>query len=132
MITASWPLARKDESSIQLAEERGVPVTVVLRKKPEEAAQTTRRFFVAAIKRELPEIAEKMAASVGIMDLRASIIGQALNIYSRYRTILDADGTPLKPHIASRIIEQELDTILSPLYIEKKENKEESSNGRES
>ncbi len=132
MITASWPLARKYESSIQLAEERGIPVTVVLRKKPEGATQTTRRFFVAAVKRELPEIAEKMAASVGIMDLRASIIGQALNIYSRYRTILDADGTPLKPHIASRIIEQELDTILSPLYIEKKENKEESSNGRES
>ena len=116
MITASWPLARKYEDTIELAESRGIPITVVIRKRPSDAQQTTRRFFVAAVKRELPAIVEDLKQKVGIMDLRSSVIGQALHIYSRYAKVLDADGTVMRPQMASRIIEQELDTIMASLY----------------
>ena len=130
MITASWPLARKYEDTIELAELRGIPITVVIRRRPEDAQQTTRRFFVAAVKRELPSIVEALYQAVSLMDLRASVIGQALNIYSRYSKVLDADGTVMRPHMASRIIEQELDTILASLYKANESNaKEENSNG---
>lgn len=131
MITASWPLARKYESSIELAEERGIPITVVIRKKPSDAQQTTRRYFVAAVKRELPSIVDELKSIVGLMDLRASVIGRALSIFSRYDKVLDADGTEMKPQIASRIIEQELDMILSSLYGNETESdaKEEKDNG---
>ena len=116
MITASWPLARRYEETIDLAESRGIPITVVVRKRPENAQQTTRRFFVASVKRELPVIVENLYKIVSLMDLRASVIGQALNIFSRYSKVLDADGTVMKPQMASRIIEQELDTIIDALY----------------
>jgi putative DNA methylase len=130
MITASWPLARKYEDTIELAESRGIPITVVIRRRPEDAQQTTRRFFVAAVKRELPSIVETIYHTVSLMDLRASVIGQALNIYSRYSKVLDADGTVMRPHMASRIIEQELNTILASLYKANESNaKEENSNG---
>ena len=135
MITASWPLARKYESSIELAESRGIPITVVIRKRPADAQQTTRRSFVAAVKRELPVIVDDLQKKVSLMDLRSSVIGQALNIYSRYSKVLDADGTVMKPQMASRIIEQELDTILTSLYkadIKERDMKEESTDGRES
>ena len=135
MITASWPLARKYESSIELAESRGIPITVVIRKRPVDALQTTRRSFVAAVKRELPVIVDDLQKKVSLMDIRSSVIGQALNIYSRYSKVLDADGTVMKPQIASRIIEQELDTILTSLYkadIKERDMKEESIDGRES
>ena len=69
------------------------------------------------------------------MDLRSSVIGQALNIYTRYSKVLDADGTAMRPHMASRIIEQEIDTILADIYwSERSMNKgeEETINGRES
>lgn len=133
MITASWPLARKYEDTIELAELRGIPITVVIRRRPEDAQQTTRRFFVAAVKRELPSIVEALYQAVSLMDLRASVIGQALNIYSRYSKVLDADGTVMRPHMASRIIEQELDTILASLYKANESNaKEEETNGGES
>jgi len=115
-ITASWPIGRKYESSIELAESRGIPITVVICKRPKDAPQTTRRFFVAAVKRELPAIVETMRGVVGMMDLRASVIGQALNIFTRNSKVLDADGTVMKVRVASRIIEQELDTILSSIY----------------
>lgn len=133
MITASWPLARKYENSVELAESRGIPITVVIRKRPDNAQQTTRRSFVASVKRELPEIVSNLHKQVDIMDLRASVIGQALNFFSRYSKILDADGTVMKPQMASRIIEQELDTIMASLYSAMENNiKEEKTNGRES
>lgn len=134
MICASWPLARKYESSIELSEARGIPITVVVRKKPEDAQQTTRRFFVAAVKRELTAVVEAMVNFVDPMDLRSSVIGQALNIYTRYKQVLDADGANMKPHIASRIIEQEVDTIFASYHVELPDDsvyEEETNDGRE-
>ena len=107
----------------------------MIRKRPVDALQTTRRSFVAAVKRELPVIVDDLQKKVSLMDIRSSVIGQALNIYSRYSKVLDADGTVMKPQIASRIIEQELDTILTSLYkadIKERDMKEESIDGRES
>lgn len=133
-VTASWPLGRKYEDNIELAESRGIPVTVVLRKKEEDSSQITRRSFVAAVKREVPTLIEETSSKVGIMDLRASVIGQALNIYTRNKQVLDADGSSMKPHMASRIIEQEIDTLISAYYEEvtKAVSEEETDHGRES
>ena len=133
-VTASWPLGRRYENSIELAEGRGIPITVVVRRRPKDAPQITRRHFVAAVKRELPEIVENLKRLVGEMDLRPSVIGQALNIYTRNSKVLDADGTVMKPRAASRIIEQEIDTILGPIYSRGPSNRqeEEQSHGRES
>lgn len=134
-ITASWPLARKYEVDIPTAESRGIPITVIVRKKNPDASQTTRRYFVAAVKRELPEIVSSMLGKVDIMDLRSAVIGRALNIYTRYSKVLDADGTAMRAPMASRIIEQELDTILFSIYgadHNESNRKEEASNGRES
>ncbi len=69
------------------------------------------------------------------MDLRSSVIGRALNIYTRYSKVLDADGTAMRAPMASRIIEQEIDTILYSVYgadYNESNHKEEESNGRES
>ena len=132
--TASWPLGRKYEDNIELAESRGISVTVVLRKKEEDSPQITRRSFVAAVKREVSTLIEETSSKVGIMDLRASVIGQALNIYTRNKQVLDADGSSMKPHMASRIIEQEIDTLISAYYEEtsKAVSEEETDHGRES
>ena len=108
---------------------------MVVRKRQSDAQQTTLRFFVATVQRELPVIIENIKTKVELMDLRPSVIGQALNIFSRYSSVLDADGSIMKPQIASRIIEQEIDTLLESLYKEemgKEIIKEETSDGRES
>ena len=134
-ITASWPLGRKYESNVELAESRGIPITVVLRRKDSEAMQITRRSFVAAVKREVPGLLEEMSQKVAIMDLRSSVIGKALNIYTRNKQVLDADGSNMKPHMASRIIEQEIDTLISAYYeksLAKVTSEEETDYGRES
>ncbi len=133
-ITASWPLGRKQEKSKNKAESRGIPVTVVLRKKSGAAMTITRRSFVAAVKREVPILLDKMSRQVEVMDLRPSAIGQALGIFTRNKQVLDADGSNMKPHIASRMIEQEMDTLISAYYVKalKAESEEETDHGRES
>ena len=115
-VTGSWPLGRKYESSIALAESRGIPVTVVLRKKDASAPQITRRTFVAEVKREIPVILSELSREVNVMDLRPSVIGRALNIYTRNKQVLNADGSCMKPYEASRIIEQEIDTLIHTYY----------------
>lgn len=134
-ITASWPLGRKYESSIEVAESRGLPITVVVRRKNGNAGSITRRAFVAAVKREVPEIIEELSHKVGMMDLRPTVIGRALNIYTRNKQVLDADGSPMKAYMASRIIEQEIDTLISAYYennVTKAESEEDTDHGRES
>jgi putative DNA methylase len=130
--TASWPLGRKYDNSIELAESKGIPITVVLRKRQVDAHQTTRRNFVTAVKRELPVIVDDLRGKVNLMDLRPSVIGQALSIFTRYSKVLDADGSVMRPHMASRIIEQEIDTMLASLYgvnITESNTKEKKTNG---
>ncbi len=114
-ITASWPLARRYDQGIETVEGKEIPITVVIRRRPEDAAVTTRRAFVSAVKRELPTIASRLWQQIGMIDLRASVIGPALNLYSRYSKVMDADGTTMPPQTAIRIIEQELDTIMASL-----------------
>ena len=85
---------------------------------------------MATVKRELPVIIDDLRGKVDLMDLRPSVVGQALNIFTRCSKILDADGTAMRPHMASRIIEQEIDTFYGVDH-NKHEGEEESFNGRE-
>lgn len=132
-ITASWPLGRKNDKSIEASESSGIPITLVIRKKEPDGRQITRRQFVAAVKREIPSLLEDLSHIVDKMDLRPSVIGRALNIYTRNQRVIDADGSRMKPHMASRIIEQEIDTRIAEYYINNDTvSEEETYHGRES
>lgn len=132
-ITASWPLGRKYDKSIEVSETRGIPITLVIRKKETDGRQITRRQFVASVKREIPSLLEDLSHGVEKMDLRPSVIGRALNIYTRNQLVIDADGSRMKPHMASRIIEQEIDTHIAEYYTNNDTvNEEEIYDGRES
>ena len=132
-ITASWPLGRKYDGPVELSEARGIPITIVLRKKDDDGRQITRRQFVASVKREIPSLLEELSHQVNVMDLRPSLIGRALNIYTRNQFVIDADGSKMKPHMASRIIEQEIDTHIAEYYTNiDTVSEEETYHGRES
>lgn len=127
VITASWPVGRAEEKDIRKAEIKGIPITVILRKKDDAAEQTTRRRFVVTLKRELPVIIENLKqAGVLNCDLRCSAVGPAWNIFTRYQKVIDADGSKMSSYDASYLIEQELDACLSAIYNQDldKENEE--------
>lgn len=117
VVTASWPIGRVHPKDVRKEELKGIPITVIVRRKDKSAEQTTRRRFVVTLKRELPAIIECLKEQgVQDYDLRCSALGQAWNVFTRYDKVIDADGKNMSSYRASYLIEQELDACLDMVY----------------
>jgi putative DNA methylase len=89
-------------------------IVLVCRPRPDDAPQTSRREFVNALRRELPEALRNMqSGSIAPVDLAQASIGPGMAIYSRYRRVLEADGSPMTVRTALQLINQELDAYLA-------------------
>lgn len=85
-------------------------IVLVCRKRPEDAPQTTRRSFVNTLRRELRTALKNLQQSnIAPVDLAQSAIGPGMGVFSRYRRVLEADGTPMTVRSALHIINQEVD-----------------------
>ena len=64
----------------------------------------------AELKRELrPALQKLQRSNIAPVDLAQSAIGPGMGVFSRYRRVLEADGTPMSVRSALQIINQELD-----------------------
>lgn len=89
-------------------------ILLVCRPRPDDAAVASRRDFVAALRRELPDALRKLqAGNIAPVDLAQAAIGPGMAVYSRYRQVTDASGQPLSVRQALQIINQMLDEVLS-------------------
>ena len=81
---------------------------IVARKGSDRKGQITRRGFINALKRELPErIYTVMTGHVLPEDELLSYMGQGLGILSQYQAVLNADGSAMCVHDALQVIYQE-------------------------
>ena len=72
----------------------------------------TRREFINALHREMRPALEKLqSANIAPVDLAQSAIGPGIGVYSRYKSVLEADGRPMSVRAALQIINQELDSF---------------------
>ncbi len=89
-------------------------IVLVCRPRPTDAKPTTRRDFLNALKRELPDALKKLQqGNIAPVDLAQASIGPGMAIYSRYAKVLESDGTPLKVRTALQLINQTLDEFLT-------------------
>ena len=89
-------------------------IVLVCRKRPAEAPQTTRRGFIAELKRELrPALQKLQRSNIAPVDLAQSAIGPGMGVYSRYGRVLEADGSAMTVRSALQIINQELDVYFN-------------------
>jgi putative DNA methylase len=66
------------------------------------------------MRRELPKALKEMqSGSIAPVDLAQASIGPGMAVYSRYRQVLEADGSPLTVRTALQLINQELDAFLA-------------------
>ena len=85
-------------------------IVLVCRKRPEDAPSTTRRNFINELKRELKPALQKLQSSnIAPVDLAQSAIGPGMAVFSKYKSVLEADGTEMTIRTALQIINQELD-----------------------
>lgn len=104
MITRVWPI-RTEKPSDKV---ESVRVLVVFRPKKENAEQSTRRAWVSVLRRELPErLDEDYSSDIDEEDKDIVAMGQGLAIFSRYKRILNADGSKMCAHDALQLIHQE-------------------------
>lgn len=113
-ITGTWPM-RTEMSSRAIAlgsNALASSIVLVCRKRSEAARSVTRREFINALHREMRPALEKLqSANIAPVDLAQSAIGPGIGVFSRFKSVLEADGTPMTVRAALQIINQELDAF---------------------
>lgn len=111
-ITGTWPMRTERGNRMRGNGPNALASSIVLvcRKRPEDAPQTTRRNLIATLRHELrPALKKLQASNIAPVDLAQSAIGPGMGVFSRYRRVLEADGTPMSVRSALQIINEELD-----------------------
>lgn len=89
-------------------------IALVVRARPESAPAVTRRELQTALRAEFPgAVAELQRANIAPVDLAQASIGPAMAVFSRYREVLNADGSAMTMREALALINATLDEVLA-------------------
>lgn len=107
-INAVWPM--RSEAYSEKAD--GTRILIVARKM-DKSEMITRRGFITALKRELPEMLEKaFCAGVDGWDREIVAMGCGLSIFTRHKQVMNADGSNMVVHDALQLIYQEIRDLI--------------------
>jgi len=115
-ITGTWPMRTEKEGRTVSNGTNALAssIVIVCRKRAEDAPVCTRREFVNALKRELkPALKELQKANIAPVDLQQSAIGPGMGVYSRYKSVLEANGEVMGVRAALQLINEELDAYFN-------------------
>ncbi len=115
-ITGTWPMrTERGARSVSIGTNAlASSIILVCRPRAISAPLNTRREFINALKRELPDALKMLQhGNIAPVDLAQASIGPGMAIFSRYAKVLEADGQPMPVRTALQIINQELDAYLA-------------------
>ncbi|MBL7036973.1 MAG: DUF1156 domain-containing protein [Pirellulaceae bacterium] len=114
-ITATWPMRTERSARSTAIGTNALASSIVLACVPRllDASMVTRRDFVNALRKELPEaIKHLQSGNVAPVDLAQASIGPGMAVFSRYSKVVNADGSPMSVREALQLINQMLDESL--------------------
>jgi len=120
-ITATWPIRASQAWRMRSMGSNALASYIVLacRPRPDSASQTSRRDFLSALKDDLPSALRHLQqGGVAPVDLAQAAIGPGMAVFSRYRSVLETDGSTMGVGTALALINQSLDEVLSELESE--------------
>ncbi|PXF60386.1 MAG: hypothetical protein C4B58_00705 [Deltaproteobacteria bacterium] len=115
-ITATWPMRTEMKTRQVAMGTNALASSVVLACIPRspDATLATRREFLNALKRELPDSLRNLqSGSIAPVDLAQAAIGPGMAVFSRYAKVIEADGKPMTVRAALSLINQVLDEVLA-------------------
>ena len=119
-ITGTWPMRTEREVGLKgNTNALASSIILVCHPRAAHAAMTTRKDFVAALKKELPAaLRDLQSGNIAPVDLAQAAIGPGMAIYSRYSKVVNSDGSRMPVRTALQLINQALDEVLSELESE--------------
>jgi putative DNA methylase len=115
-IDGTWPMRSELGNRMIASGTNALASSIVLVCRPRhvEAGITTRRDFVANLKREMPEALRTLQhGNIAPVDLAQASIGPGMAIFSRYAKVLEPDGSAMRVRTALALINQVLDELLT-------------------
>ena len=115
-VSGTWPMrTERGARSIGIgANALASSIVLVCRKHTAGAPTATRREFIAALKKELPQsLAHLQAGNIAPVDLAQAAIGPGMAVFTRYERVLGPDGNPMPVREALALINQILDEALA-------------------
>jgi putative DNA methylase len=109
MVDGTWPMRTELANRMIGSGTNALASSIVLvcRPRAEDARTTTRRDFVAELRRELPgALARMRAAGVHPVDLPQSALGPGMAVFSKYAVVREADDSPMRVSRAITLINQ--------------------------
>ena len=115
-ITGTWPVRTERENRKRNQGSNALASSIVLSCVPRsaEAGLATRREFLNALTRELPDALRTLqAGNIAPVDLAQAAIGPGMALFSRYAKVIEADGSSMSVRVALALINQVLDEVLA-------------------
>ncbi len=114
-IDGTWPFRTEQSRALKDAlNALASSIVLVCRPRAAEAGVASRRDFLAALKRELPEALRNLQkGNIAPVDLAQAAIGPGMAVFSRYSRVLETDGSPMRVRTALSLINQSLDEVLA-------------------
>jgi putative DNA methylase len=117
-VNGTWPM--RTEMPGRALERSGTnalasSIILVCRKRALEAAAISRKDFLRELKNALPDALQDMiggteaASPIAPVDLAQAAIGPGMAVFSKYKSVLEADGTPMSVHSALILINKAID-----------------------
>jgi putative DNA methylase len=115
-IVGTWPMRTELGNRMRSMGSNALASSIILVVRPRrpDAPMTSRKEFVAALKRELPAaLHELQAGNIAPVDLAQAAIGPGMAVYSRYSKVLESSGERLTVRTALALINRVLDEVLA-------------------
>lgn len=115
-ITATWPMRTERSGRPRSNSSNALASSVLLacRPLPAGAPSTTRRSFLAALRRELPDkLRVLQQGGIAPVDLAQAAIGPGMSVFSRHARVVEPDGSRMPVRTALAMVNRALDEVLS-------------------
>ncbi len=115
-LDGTWPIRTEGSGRILALGTNALATSVVLacRRRPEDAPVATRREFAEALQAEFPKaLVDLQQANIAPVDLAQASIGPGMAVFTRYRGVLNADGSRMSVGDALALINAALDETLA-------------------
>ena len=115
-ITGTWPIRTERGARVLAIGTNALASSIVLACRPREAdaSAATRREFQDSLRTELPQALDHLRRSnIAPVDLAQASIGPGMAVFTRYRHVLNADGSRMSVGDALALINATLDEVLA-------------------